>query len=1308
MSNIENTFRKQGIVKAVIKVPNSIHDGRTFVRSEHAYNIRFLNSPVKNGNMNCYGACFNSGTRVINYHDDDTIAEMFYIWAEVSNDLEFLIQPQGGETFVNVEGGMLENADLMLYNKQGQRIVDGKLNMDPNELFYHDIQDDMKTYIRNTPDNSNACAGYISALNEECKPLKTTKEKNTEIIYLTASGQYHNIPCNIGKTKSEFAFTIPDVGTYEFARSTDKYRIVRTKNNGKSDSIDAAVTESGAISDSLFDLMGLSSKKQMFTIYKDNFGRFLVQREDGKFWDGETFKDLDKYCLMTYEPNENDIFRFIDEKMIMVDVSFTKDFMAFTLRAYDRKVLNEIQFKDMSKKKLEDLGKTSTLTMSKEEELRLSRTYSDVNMDMGSINTNIVFPVSDIVNEDSADYTKFYKHENRIIPQAKFSKYKFNDEELFVFDWLSWASQINTEDYPFLNMMKQLFDNKFATTSNQMFDIHFKNVPSQESKIDSQENINYASSFGWNRYRDYNLNGELKDLRIKFNLLIQEIISMDTRYKFNSNSNQERIEKLVKELFLTADGEKLKRHNLAGLTFFRLCELFGMDKNIILNAIPTRNATGEYDLEFFSGSPFTTDNNQIINYSSLEKVANLTDINNPYIIVNGDGGRAVNIKDMASEILRLNCNKYVEADSAFEELESEKQIDYEFQNIMPKIGLRESGVTIRRDPKGKVFNYVIKIKIDFARISTSGHKPYRDWRITACEKDDGGPHGEHCWFRVPQRLSIDRANSTLPKELHYIYDKVDRAFEQRAIELVWFGGYGGCTSKAWNTKTISKHYVNGTSVMDNKKNGYCNYCFPHDNLTECNCRDRQTVSLYINYQNGMKVLQDELTSHDVKSKYGDYKAVVSGDLAVAHAIVSNPADSNILISMRNYHYNGQGSEFMAYRIFMWCRVNNWYNNCLGQNSEQYLCNKIIHVWDNINDDSTGYFEIPIQYTDNVVKDYCTKDRTITPEMLVEKTAPEIEKDYVSTGRMCNGITPEYSDFSKECIKCRTKQTITLRMFDDRFDKVMLNSLRNQQSIKAITNKFISEVTKLAVKDTEINHRIMYANIAYNLLPKIANRFTIENPIYPPAAIIDFSLLKDRGLYEISDEILKVNEHDITYGEPKTNLDSVFKKISEQLCDPTKIQNESTMFLIKFKTGCGHVNNLFEEPNDEFVQVKIITNEELSNELQDNNYCYFIFREENSIKDTEMNASDKLLQVGGIRLKVLRKTDDLIEFDYKTYIIYYNKMYGLGSNVNDSEADVEVNVGEIFDEQNQFAGIKYDYRLAPHAESVISWLRKFKL
>ena len=68
----------------------------------------------------------------------------------------------------------------------------------------------------------------------------------------------------------------------------------------------------------------------------------------------------------------------------------------------------------------------------------------------------------------------------------------------------------------------------------------------------------------------------------------------------------------------------------------------------------------------------------------------------------------------------------------------------------------------------------------------------------------------------------------------------------------------------------------------------------------------------------------------------------------------------------------------------------------------------------------------------------------------------------------------------------------------------------------------------------------------------------------------------------------------------------------------------------------------------------------------------------------------------------------IEFNYKTYVLYYNRMYGLGSNVNESEADVEINVGEIKDEKENFTGVRYDYRLAPHSETVISWLRKFQM
>lgn len=1307
MSNITNKFSKHGVVRAVVSVADSVHDGRTFVRSENAYNIRFLNSPVANGNMNCYGANFKQEAKVVNYHDDDTMAEMFYIWAEVSNDLEFLIQPQSGDSFVNVRGGMIENAELMLYERHGDRYGDNNtLKLDPNELFYHDIEDgSYKIFIRSTPINSGKSAGYISA-GKEAEPLITRAHKETEICYITSKGQYYNIPCNLGKIKSDFIIPIDQIGNFEFARCTETYRLVSVndfKNNVAQ--IKQSLEDSGAVSTKKLD------KSPEFIIYKDNFARILIANTNGLYWDGTQFGKVNKNCLFTYDGNDNKLYRFIDDVMIMEKCFFTRT-KALTLDKSQTFKLTDLIFKDMSKKKREDLGKTDGDTITSATDLNTAKAWSERNMDMNTIDSSIAFnSTPEVVNKQ--DLSDFYRHEDRIIPEAKYIKYVFNDKEIYVFDWLSWIELLNKDDYPFLYMFKDIIETSYATNSSEMYDMKFKVEAAPESKVGSDENRAYASSFGWNRYRNDFLAGELADVRNKINLLIQEVISMDSNYNFNKEINMSRIESIVKQLFVSADGTKLKRHNLASLTFFKLCELFKVDKQKLLETIPSTSITTEYVLPFYGACPFQTEKDKEVTYttndSAAEALGGIAEKTNPYIIVTGEGRRAINVVDNACEILKLNCNKYVEDEFTYGLPDNGVPIDYQFKSVLPKIGIREHGYSVKRNPAGQSKTFAVKLMVEFARIYTAGKYPYRDF-LSNCSDD--GPDGEHCWFKVPSRIKVDRQKSTLPKDLSYIYDKVDKAFEDRYIELVWFKGYGGSRDSVFVNlfgALGGTHRVNGVEIEDRHIKA-SNFCFGDGFLDTCDCKDRTVTKLYINYANGIKVLKDELATSEVINKYGEFTVLdTSDDLQTRHAITTNLADGATLKSMRNYHHNNQGSEFTVENIFTWCRVNNW-GNCLGKDNQQYLCEKIISLWSNIGDRTSDIFEVKVNFIDTNIKDYCTKDAQITETILNSKTVPEIESEYVNVNppRICNGIFPEQKDYNKDCIKCKTRQSVTLRMFDDRFDKVMLNSLTQTNAISSIANKLTTEITKLMINHNEIKERVMYANIAYNLLPNLANRFTIENPIYPPCAIIDYSLLKERGLYEVPDELVKVEKDHVKFGEPQTNLESIFKKISEQLTESAKVLNEQSIILIKMKTGCGHVRNLFEKPDDSFIDLKVITNEQLSEEIQDNNYCYLVFKEQSTVKEDHENASDKLLQVGGLKLKVLRKTDDTIEFNYKTYILYYNRMYGLGSNVNESEADVEINVGEIKDEKNNFTGVRYDYRLAPHSETVISWLRKFQM
>ena len=137
-SLFDSVLKTRSITRITASVPNSVHNGRTFVRSRDPVNIRFPNCGVNNGNMNCYGAVFESGTRVVTYHDDNTNAEYFYIWMEQSSDMEFMLSPTSNtDLFVNIEGGMINNAKLMLYRKNGRCVTNlSTVEIDPNELWY--------------------------------------------------------------------------------------------------------------------------------------------------------------------------------------------------------------------------------------------------------------------------------------------------------------------------------------------------------------------------------------------------------------------------------------------------------------------------------------------------------------------------------------------------------------------------------------------------------------------------------------------------------------------------------------------------------------------------------------------------------------------------------------------------------------------------------------------------------------------------------------------------------------------------------------------------------------------------------------------------------------------------------------------------------------------------------------------------------------------------------------------------------------------------------------------------------------------
>jgi hypothetical protein len=263
----------------------------------------------------------------------------------------------------------------------------------------------------------------------------------------------------------------------------------------------------------------------------------------------------------------------------------------------------------------------------------------------------------------------------------------------------------------------------------------------------------------------------------------------------------------------------------------------------------------------------------------------------------------------------------------------------------------------------------------------------------------------------------------------------------------------------------------------------------------------------------------------------------------------------------------------------------------------------------------------------------------------------------------------------------------------------------------ITNRFSDEVEKI-IESKLIEDKLRYASLADGYVNKINIRYSIESPLYPPAAIVDYSLMKTAGVYSPDETQLTFGDQNriVINDKDNTNLSKLFEVIASSLANNDLLVRTTTedgqemysapgFIVIKLQTGCGHLLNLFNQydASKGFVTVSSCARNDLVHHLSNDTTCvYFVL--EPILKDDPYKEDDAMTSANELHIvkssypiRILEKTSTQFSFIDQNFRIYYKDA---STKVNDNEAMTETNV-TMLDKSvtgSEAEALKYDYRI----------------
>lgn len=1281
-SLFESVLKTRSITRITASVPNSVHNGRTFVRSREPVNIRFPNCGVNNGNMNCYGAVFESGTRVVTYHDDNTNAEYFYIWMEQSSDMEFMLSPTSNtDLFVNIEGGMVNNAKLMLYRKNGRCVSNlSTVEIDPNELWYTECTNEngkWKYYMRATPDNSGNGNFYLKCNNEaEGISTTTTKQNNCNFIIIDASNDNDlDMPINIHsnhQVMTKNIITIRDYGTHKFQESKEWFNLLSMDNKNY-------INTNGQFSS--------SGSKLKFRVLRDFYNRYLLRTTDNKYVDLKNQKlvtEADQNCLFyTSSPLfgfEETLHRTSNDEIFISDVKFAKH---MTLDSMGLGV--EGVFQD---------GSSFTAESANEKEYTLSQVKFDINSVKEQHNLQYT-------EQPKKDKITFPLQKDRSVPTEQYFEFNFEGKTHVVFNWYKWILETvkpleNKDSYPLLAALYDFCENGIVSgnTNKTYFGIDFVAEGASDDKR--------AGCIGWNRYRTGQLTDEMCYLKHVLSFAIQSYITDNIGKQPSGHS----LESIIKSLFIK--NNLLLKHNLAGLTYFRLMEIFGVTESSIKNVIPHIDKNISLPIWDHNLNPFTTDTNEMTDYKVIDNdISNIvSDRQNPFIFINATKDRTINVADkntslnaLSESVNGLVYNNIFENETTVIPKDGELTGKNAFlhYNGKIKIGKRDAGVFVKREinSSGSV-RADIKFNIKVKWIGTGGSSPRVGSKVFGSEP--GGTHAEFC---VPESITVDEKswNSNLPRSW---IKELNDALAHNSIHIEWSSNYGGCYGSKWSLiGPAEKVVVNGHTVMGKSAGDgyYCNQVFGGPLWCGADGKfNRNHVYLKINLKR-MKQRLEELCKERTAT------IVPNQSSMNFNTHFCKPGDFNTLRGLYHYkHYHNE--EFGNGWVWLWARITNW-DNCYGNDNNNIL-NQAVH--DCVKEGRDGSFTITIEDKDDTQGNmYATNYKPIKDKGINNLSEQEIY-GYIEANQLCQNLPPA-DKYKYESFQCKLVTDKLIRLFDDRFDKVIMNTLTNQSNLSKITSRFGDEVRKI-VDSKLIDDKLKYASLADGFVNKINVRYSIESPLYPAAAIVDYSLMKKAGVYSPDENQVAFGDQNklVINDKENTNLSKLFEVIASSLADNDLLVRTTTedgkelysapgFIVIKLQTGCGHLLNLFNQydPAKGFVTVSSCARTDLTHHLSnDTSSVYFVL--EPILKDDPYKEDDTMTSANELQIvktsypiRIIEKTSTQFSFIDQNFRIYYKDA---STRADDNEAMTETTVTML---NKSITGIeaealKYDYRI----------------
>ena len=1363
----DNEKSSPSIHRIQVYLKDSVHNKRYFYRSKEPVSIRFFNTGITDnegrdcGNMNVYGAKFDGGNPVVCWPDDDTVAEQFYVWTEESNDREFLLSPVNApHLFVNINGGMLIDAPLMIYDKEGRPNVNHNtvVKMDANEFWYTEMVkegDKWKYYIRSTPDINNKHGGYIKT-NGQGESLKTCSDRPANnFTFVDMNNQDLGMIVNVIRDRpcDNNTLTIDGFGTIQFQESRYEFTIChgKIKNSliGKTGYI--RVQSNGFIG------WAMGSDEPDTAKYKllmDRYGRFIVRTLDNKYVDFQNNRVVDsptKDCLIYFgfnDSKDSNSSTYGDKRILICHsgevpypaVAFVIANTCYVCEGEDYGMgsVNVADFKKFEERSIYyDLKKeiTAKLDFGKPVERDAVGNYVPKEGDTYGYETN----------------------EDHSVPTQKFFKYDFKGKSYYVFDWYNWVKEATNvlsrqNDLPLLYTLYKFCETGIVDDNNcQYAGMSFVDdqelvkklaadaTPETEIAVNDQR----AAVLGWNRYRDVGLASEAFSLMRKMSFIFQ-LIFAGLKHCKEDNEVEMLFQDAVKDLFYDINENKLLRHNLAGLTFFKLCEIFKVASESIKAVIPTMAGEKGNNLPYWepNNTPWFTYADAKSDYCGYKTINHdlteiVTDSLNPYILIDSESRHAFKASESTMTQLQKIHTTTVDPKTLDDTIKNTQEIykeptfkvDKMFSATPVIVGKRKHGRALKKDRAHSGILENIKINIEIIKISTGNGSKKNT--IHTCHGGNSG--NDSAYFYVPT-LSIDQASWSkfLPSEW---IGKLDAALAQNSIRINYYPNYGGCNDHTWSVNGhINNIDVNGQRVMSYSPgkwytlgipigaNGYhCNYCYDDcGDTTECGCGGRQHVNLNLNV-NAMFDTLEQLC----KDSNGNY-SFKKNDFKHYYEYKKHFCNKNefkVLGGLTTYHQNDGNTSFANHKIWMWCRVEN-NSTQMGWNGDDVL-NEV--TFNALCSQKNGSFTIQVTDEDDTAnKTYCTTDESIDINKMSERDIINALQDK----RMTEGL-PGPADYETVAgIQCPMVMDVsTLRMFDARFDQVMINTFNDANNINCIVNKLVNELK--SIMDNEgLKDKHKYASLAFNFMPRLPDRFSIESPIYPPAAIVDYSLIKPKGEYSVEDDYIVIGSNDQISINHKTNsnLEYIFKVVAEKFAsdkllvekqvDTTLIKTRPNYIIVKLQTGVGHLQALFSEydVNDSFVEVKGCSETDYGDYLNKDNSCvYLVFeveKEDGTFSSSEEKSAANqlhLVTTQPLEFRVLEKTTNTFSFREMKFRLYY-KDTSTSSSSTSSQAEGLVSTIQS-DSNSNAIGLKYDYRLTRREGGIdfieIGYLKKRK-